>query len=72
MGYVKRMAGMMVMAAALAAAGGCGSDRDPNQPPQRLTTDEGDALLREIRSDRGRMQKLTPAEREYLARTLGR
>lgn len=68
MGRVRRIVGLVMIAAALVAAG-CGSDRDPNQ---RLSSDEGAALLREIRSDRGRMGNLTPAEREYLGRTLGR
>jgi hypothetical protein len=48
--------------------GGCGVERDPTQP---LTVDEGAALLRDIRKDRGRMEKLTPAEKRYLAETVG-
>lgn len=60
---------MAMLALAAAGLGGCGSDRDPNQ---RLSADEGATLLKEIRSDRGRMQTLTPAERVYLAEHLGR
>lgn len=55
----------MMLAAALT---GCSSDeRDPKQP---LNADEGAELLREVRDDPDRLQSLTPAERQYLMRTL--
>ena len=50
------------IALALGIAGGC-ADRDPYKP---LSADEGERLLRDVRSDRGRVQDLTPAERAYL------
>ena len=57
--------GVMLAAAVLS---GCSSDeRDPKQP---LNADEGAELLREVRDDPDRLQSLTPAERQYLMRTL--
>jgi hypothetical protein len=58
-----------VALATLASLLGCASERDPRQS---LTADEGAELLREIRTDRTRLSELTPAEREYLLRTLKR
>lgn len=52
----------------LSGVGGCESDaRDPRRP---LSADEGESLLKDIRSDRGRMESLTPAERQYLYKSL--
>lgn len=40
---------------------------DPNK---ELTVDQGHKLLIEIRKDPGRMDKLTPAERRFLAKAV--
>lgn len=58
---------VIVVGAGLAV--GCAQERDPRKP---LTADEGAQLLREIREDRTRLSDLTPAERQYLLRTLKR
>lgn len=61
-------AGLLSLAPAAAVLPGCSSDeRDPKQP---LNADEGAELLREVRDDPDRLQSLTPAERQYLMRTL--
>lgn len=69
-----RTATMTTMAVAtialsLAASVGCESSppRDPHTP---LSANEGAALLKDIRTDRSRMQNLTPAEKVYLQKTL--
>lgn len=61
---VLAQAGLLLAACGV---GGCGSGRDPKAP---LTVDEGDALLREIRDDPSKMKDLTPAQRQYLIKTL--
>lgn len=68
--HALRRAALPGLAAALmlSGLGGCESDaRDPSRP---LSADEGEALLKDIRSDRGRMESLTPAERQYLYKSL--
>lgn len=61
-------AGLLLLAPVATSLPGCVSEeRDPNQP---LNADEGAALLHEIRDEPGRMQTLTPQERQYLMRTL--
>lgn len=52
------------------ALSGCGGDsRDPNR---ELSVDERAELLRDVRSDKSRLQNLTPAERAYLVKRMGK
>lgn len=55
---------LLAISAALAAC----SDDDAGL--RRLNTDQGAALLRDIRSNPSRTQRLTPAERVYLSEHL--
>lgn len=77
---------LCLAAAALAAAAGCAGGKSgsssqsqgglfglfaPKADPNReLTVDEGHKLLVEIRKDPKRMDKLTPAERRFLAKSV--
>jgi hypothetical protein len=45
----------------------CSSKPDPSKP---LTADQGDALLRDVREHPDKLNDLTPAEKQYLMRTL--
>lgn len=52
------------------AISGCGGDsRDPNR---ELSVDERAELLRDVRADKSRLQNLTPAERAYLVKRMGK
>lgn len=62
-GRASRVAALMLCVSAAGCGSACQEQRDVRQP---LSADEGESLMREIRTDRGRAQELTPAERMYL------
>ena len=65
-----RLAARVGVLLMLCITGGCGGDsRDPNR---ELTVDERAELLRDVRADKSRLQNLTPAERAYLVKRMGK
>ena len=64
---LRAVAGSLLICAALS---GCGADaRDPNR---ELSVDDRAALLRDVRADKSRLRNLTPAERAYLVKRMGK
>lgn len=65
-----RRLAVVVAICAICGVAGCGGDtRDPNR---ELSADDRAALLRDVRADKSRLQNLTPAERAYLVKRMGK